>query len=421
VTHVPAAPLSSRLERLVEAGLVLTTELSLQGVLQRVADLAMDLLEAKYAAIGVLGPDGRTLVEFVTAGIEAKERARIGRTPEGRGILGLVIREGHPIRLENIGAHPEAAGFPQHHPPMKSFLGVPMVGRSGVFGNLYITDKRTGPAFSDADVRVATLLAAQAAAAVENARLHEQSARLLEEVQQLQRSRERFFATVNHELRNALAGVYGWAEMLVRKREIEAVPRAAFEVLESAEHAVALVNDLLDLSRLDEDRLQPRFAEIDATQVIRRAVGLTTPAATEHEVRIAFTADPRFPRCYTDAHRLEQILVNLITNAIRHSPTGTQVEVQTGPGKERASCRITVGDRGPGIPPEERERVFDIYATRLDDAPGGGTGLGLPLSRRLARLLQGDLWAEERPGGGARLVLELPTNCDRKARLKNPS
>ena len=109
--------------------------------------------------------------------------------------------------------------------------------------------------FTEEDEYIAVLLASTIAAVVENARLHEESARLLEEVQQLHRSRERFFAMVNHELRNSLAAVYGWAEMLVRKKDPATVPPAAFEVLDSAQQAVGLINDLLDLSRLDEDRL----------------------------------------------------------------------------------------------------------------------------------------------------------------------
>ena len=118
---------------------------------------------------------------------------------------------------------------------MHSFLGVPIVGRRGVFGNLYLTEKLERQAFTEEDEHIAVLLAAITAAAVENARLHEESARLLEEVQQLHRTRERFFAMVNHELRNALAAVFGWAEMLVRKKDPATVPRAAFEVLDSAQ------------------------------------------------------------------------------------------------------------------------------------------------------------------------------------------
>ena len=135
------------------------------------------------------------------------------------------MRDRRILRIADLQKHPDSTGFPPGHPPMQSFLGVPIDRRRGVFGILYLTEKLGGPAFTEEDEHIARLLAAQAAAAVENARLHEESARLLEEVQQLQRSRERFFAMVNHELRNALAGVYGWAEMLVRKKDPATVPR----------------------------------------------------------------------------------------------------------------------------------------------------------------------------------------------------
>ena len=149
---------------------------------------------------------------------------------------------------------------------------MPIVGRRGVFGNLYLTEKIGGETFTEEDEDIAILLAAKTAAAVENARHHEESARLLEEVQQLQRTRERFFAMVNHELRNALAAVYGWAEMLVRKKDPATVPRAAFEVLDSAEQAIALINDLLDLSRLDEDRLKPVIRAVEPTSIADRSM-----------------------------------------------------------------------------------------------------------------------------------------------------
>src|SRR6476646_9957626 len=224
-----------RLERLVAAGTLLTSELSFQGVIQQTVNIAAEIIGARYAAIGVLAPDGRLLESFTTYGITSEERALIGPPPRGHGILGLVIREARPIRLPDLARHPDSYGFPPHHPEMHSFLGVPIVGRRGAFGNLYLTEKLGAEVFSDEDEHIAVQLAATAAAVVENARLHEESARLLEEVQLLHRSRERFFAMVNHELRNSLAAVYGWAEMLVRKKDPSTVPRAAFEVLESAQ------------------------------------------------------------------------------------------------------------------------------------------------------------------------------------------
>ncbi|HUL71346.1 MAG TPA: GAF domain-containing protein, partial [Gemmatimonadales bacterium] len=255
--------LAERLERLVTAGPELTTEPSLVGVLQRAADIAREVLQGSYAAVGMLAADGRTLDSFTTSGLTPEQHARIGPPPKGHGILALVIREGRIVRLPDLARHAESVGVPANHPPMHSFLGVPILGRHGILGDLYVTEKIGGPEFTEEDEHLAILLAAKTAAAIENARLHEDSARLLEEVQQLQRSRERFFAMVNHELRNSLAAVYGWAEMLVRKKDPSTVPRAAFEVLESAEQAMGLISDLLDLSRLDEDRLKPDIKEID--------------------------------------------------------------------------------------------------------------------------------------------------------------
>lgn len=125
------SPYPQRLERLLEVGTFLTTELSLDGVLQKVVDAALELTSARYAALGVLAPDGRRLEAFVTAGISAEDRARIGHLPTGRGVLGLLIRTPAAIRIRNLESHPEASGFPRHHPAMSSFLGVPIVGRRG--------------------------------------------------------------------------------------------------------------------------------------------------------------------------------------------------------------------------------------------------------------------------------------------------
>jgi len=400
-----ASILAERLERLVSGGKELTSESSLEGVLQRVAALCLDVVDARFAAVGLLSPDRRTIQTFVTAGMSRETRALIGPIPRGKGILGLVIREARPIRLDRIADHPEAVGFPPNHPPMGSFLGVPLIGRDGVLGDLYMTEKADGGTFSEEDEHLMVLLAGMAATAVENARHHEESARLITEVQTLLRSRERFFAMVNHELRNAIAGVYGWAEMLVRRKDPATVPKAAFEVLESAETAVALINDLLDLSRLDEDRLKPVLKEVDCSVMLRRAVSRVTPAAQGKHVRVEVIHGVEVGACRTDAHRVEQILVNLLTNAIRHTPPATAVEVDVK--VEPGQLVVRVSDQGGGVAADHLEEVFDVYHTKAGEE-GRGVGLGLPLSRRLARLLGGDLSAGNRPEGGALFTLRLP-------------
>jgi signal transduction histidine kinase len=404
-THLQQPPASERLERLVVAVSSLMAEVSLEGLLQRVVGIAAEVIGAEYAAIGVLEPDGRLLESFTTYGIDDELRARLGPPPRGHGILGLVIKEARPIRLPDLTRHPDSYGFPPHHPVMHSFLGVPIVGKRGVFGNLYLTEKLGRKTFTEADEHIAVLLAANTAAAVENARLHEESARLLEEVQQLHRTRERFFAMVNHELRNALAAVYGWSEMMVRKKDPATVPRAAFEVLDSAQQAVGLVNDLLDLSRLDEDRLKPVIRGTEPSAMARRAVLRVTPAAEARRVTVALDLAPSLPPCETDASRVEQILINLLGNAINHTPEGSTVRLQVS--SQAAKVVYTVEDEGSGIEESEVERVFDIYVTK----PSGesrGVGLGLPLSRRLARLLGGELRATARPNQGGCFILELP-------------
>ena len=401
-----ASDLTSRLERLVTGSTELATQQSLSGVLQQVADLATEVIGARYAAIGMLGPDGRTLESFTTSGLSAEERARIGPVPRGHGILGLVIREARVIRLPDLTRHPDSFGFPPHHPPMRSFLGVPVTGRRGVLGDLYLTEKLGAQEFSAEDEYIAVLLAARTAAAVENARLHEESSRLLEEVQQLHRSRERFFAMVNHELRNSLAAVFGWAEMLVRKKDPKTVPRAAFEVLDSADQAISLINDLLDLSRLDEDRLRPVMRDIECKGLIRNAVSRVTPAAEAKRVTLETGLDSSSVACHTDPHRVEQILMNLLGNAIRHTPEGSTVRITISTVEEKVMVKIA--DEGPGVPKDEVEQIFDIYVTKAGEERAG-SGLGLPLSRRLARLLGGEVRAI--PGsevGGGCFILELP-------------
>ena len=402
---VSAVGQDARIERVIREVPSLMAELHLDSVLERVAELAAEVVGARYVAVGLLAPDGQTLDSFITAGVAEQERRTIGALPTGRGILGLLIREGRPIRLKDLSQHPASSGFPPNHPPMKSFLGVPIAGRHGVIGELYLTEKIGADEFSEADEHIAVLLSITTASAVDNARLHTDRSRLLEEVQQLHRSRERFFAMVNHELRNALAAVYGWAELMIRKKEPGSIPREAHEILDSAEQAVSLINDLLDLSRLDEDRLKPVFRNVECGRVLRGALQRVRPTAEELQVELALIEPDQGLLSLTDAQRVEQILVNLLRNAIRHSPRGKTVSVRAN--REGGGVKFWISDEGPGVPPGEEERIFDVYVTTAGEERMG-VGLGLPLSRRLARLLGGDLVAESRPGEGGLFILRLP-------------
>ena len=174
-----------RLRRLVEAGIALTSELSLEALLQRLVDVAAELTDARYAALGVIDPAGRGLEGFYTAGVDVETKVAIGELPRGRGLLGVLIREATTLRLHDIADDPRSVGFPLNHPSMRTFLGVPIVLRGVAYGNLYLTEKSGGQDFTSEDEELTQLLAAQAAVAIENARLYESSTRWLRQLEGL--------------------------------------------------------------------------------------------------------------------------------------------------------------------------------------------------------------------------------------------
>ena len=161
-----------RLAGLVEAGMVLASELDEERLLQRIADLARGVIGARYAAVGIVGGEGG-LTRFVHSGVDRETADRIGDLPTGKGVLGVIIEEGRPLRLSEISDHPRSVGFPPHHPEMHSFLGAPVIGRGEVLGRLYLTEKLDGSGFTKDDELVAMTFAAQAGVAIENSRLYE--------------------------------------------------------------------------------------------------------------------------------------------------------------------------------------------------------------------------------------------------------
>jgi signal transduction histidine kinase len=175
-----------RLRALFEAGLAVSSELSLEALLRRLVEAAAELTGARYAALGVIDASGSELEQFITHGIDDDLRAEIGAPPRGRGILGVLIREAKPLRLHDLAEDPRSVGFPPGHPPMHSFLGVPIMLRGVAYGNLYLTEKESGEDFTDEDAELVTLLAGQAAVAIENARLYEASARWSRQLQSLE-------------------------------------------------------------------------------------------------------------------------------------------------------------------------------------------------------------------------------------------
>ncbi|WP_328224338.1 MULTISPECIES: sensor histidine kinase [unclassified Streptomyces] len=183
-----------RVHTLLDAVLAIGTDLDLDVVLRRITESAVTLVDARYGALGVVGEEGK-IRQFITVGMDEDTIRTIGHYPDGQGILGLLIKEPEPLRLADLGRHPDSVGFPEGHPPMTTFLGAPVRVRDQVFGNLYLTDKRGGAEFDDDDEAVLRTLAAAAGVAIDNARLYEDT-----------RRRERWLSASSELTRSLLSG-----------------------------------------------------------------------------------------------------------------------------------------------------------------------------------------------------------------------
>jgi len=398
------------------AEVAVASDLELEAVLKTVADRARDLTNAEYGALGVLSPDGDALERFITSGIDEEQRERMGGPPKGLGLLGAVTDATEPIRVHNVASDPRAAGIPGAHPGMTSFLGVPIRIGDRTFGNLYLTNKEGGEAFSERDEMIVSMLAAQAAVSIENARQFRTLKRLLDELRATQQQRDRFYAFVNHDLRNACSGVLMWSERLLAETKGGArdIPE---KIKRGSEHAMRLVQDVLDLESLSQGRLETWPRMIVVNDLLQAAMDGIHPEAEGKSMRLRLKRNRRTLRVVADPDRVLQIVTNLLSNAIKYAPDGTDVRIaaelrREGPaGVEEAERWVAVGvtDHGPGILQKDQERIFGEYQKGGSGRNArGGMGIGLTLSRRLAEYMGGALTLESEFGKGATFTLWMP-------------
>ena len=276
-----------RLRVLVDAGISLSAELSLDALLQRIVETSAQLTGARYAGLAVVDPTGSSLERFLTTGVSEETRAVIGNEPVGRGILGVVIRDARPLRLHDIDEDPRSVGFPPGHPPMRTFLGVPILLRGVVYGNLYLTEKEDDEDFTEEDEELTQLLAAQAAVAIENARLHESSTRWLRQLESLNEIGNALSSQL--ELEPLLAIVAARLRELVRARIVLiALPDTAETLRVAAadgEGAAAALGMQLQLGaskvggvleRARSERVDDMLDDLEVDQGISRSLGVTT-------------------------------------------------------------------------------------------------------------------------------------------------
>jgi signal transduction histidine kinase len=365
-----------RQEILVNAGLMLASELSLPAVLQRIVGMAAELAGARYAALGVVSSAG-DIEQFVTHGISDEERARIGPLPHGRGILGALITDARPLRLRRIQDDPRSVGFPPDHPSMTSFLGVPVAVRGNVFGNLYLTEKIGADEFTKDDEDAIVKLASQAGVAIELTRAQEELHRLA-----LIEDRERIAKELHDDVIQSL-----FAEGMALQAALSMLddPKALETRLnQSVENIDRVIRDLRNYIF----GLRPGVAaDHQLDRALRDlAAGFAEGAGASIEVETDPEAVSRLAGRVPD---IVQSAREAISNAVRHSG-GDQISVTLNLAGDAAILEVI--DNGKGFDPER----------------AAGRGHGLANLQARAAALAGELEIESEPGRGTWLRIRIP-------------
>ncbi len=395
-------------------------------LLQRIVEELAGLVDARYAALGILGQDG-TLIQFETIGLTPAEFDTLkDDPPHGRGILGALLHEGKPLRLDDLTADPRSVGFPPGHPPMRTFLGVPLVIGNRVLGRLYTTEKRGGPGdpggsgvpgsafvpFTDEDEMLALGFAGAAAVAIQSARQTSQ----LVQAERLRATGE-LAVGIAHDFNNLLATILGRTEVLLgqvrdpeQRESLEAVRRAARD-------GAATVSRMREYGRPVDTT---EFRLVDLPDVIQEAVQLSRPRWQGEAQRGGRTIDVdlRLSRTWPvlgDPVALREVLVNLLFNATDALPYGGSIEVgardlpivAASPDGVPVPQRVElwVRDSGTGIPEDVQARIFEPFFTTKG---AQGSGLGLPMVRKVVEAHGGSVSLESAHGAGTTFRIVLP-------------
>jgi signal transduction histidine kinase len=365
------------LEGFLAATQAIASELALENVLQVIVDRARQLVDARYAALGIVAANG-VIERFITSGMDPATRTRIGALPRGHGILGLIIRERRPLRIADVMHDPRRYGFPPHHPPMHSFLGVPVLMKGQSVGNLYLTERRGAAAFTEADQRLVEAFALHAGIAIENARLHEQVRRLA-----IVEERERIGGDLHDGIIQSMYAV---------SLTLEDVPELMLTEPEEATARVERAIEALNLTIRDVRNfifgLQPRLLE--GTSLLAGLTALAEESRHNTLLEVEVRA-PHGPVAEPDPAITADLLgiaSEALSNVARHAQAArVWVDVV-----EDDGLTLSIADDGVGIKP-------------------GGAALGhqgLRNMRTRAERLGATLDIHSEPGAGTRVVVHIP-------------
>jgi signal transduction histidine kinase/ActR/RegA family two-component response regulator len=413
-----------QLEALAEVGTAVSSSLDADEVLTTIVTHAVELS----------GTDGGSLMEYDEDTHLFGVRTAYGTSPSviealratrihvDETLVGRAALSRKAIQLPNL----ESIELDPHLQVLydggwRSLVAIPLVRQDRVVGALVVRRKTTG-AFSDETCEMLSAFASQSAVALTNARLYQQLERQSVELAEVSAHKSEFLASMSHELRTPLNAVIGFSEVLLERMFGELNERQEDylkDILGSGRHLLALLNDILDLSKVEAGQMQLDVTTFPAQDALQYAMSLVRERAVHHSITTHVDIAPALGSITADELRFKQVLLNLLTNAVKFTPDGGQVNVAAW--REATDLIVTVSDTGVGILPEDQERIFDSFqqggrsASKVE-----GTGLGLTLTKRIVELHGGRLWLISHPGAGSTFGFSLPQDPALTAPVPSP-
>ena len=386
-----------------------SSSLDLRQILDTVARQAIALSDADGCGIFEYSPERGRFDVVVSQGIS---RRFLDTIPVGvnQGTLGRATQTGEPVQVADVAAVPDYPFRDRFaEEGLRAVLTVPMTGGDVARG--IVLFRRTPGEFGERVVTLMRTLADQSKVAIANAHLFreiDEKGRLLEVANQ---HKSEFLANMSHELRTPLNAIIGFSEVLLQRMFGELNPKQEEylqDVLSSGRHLLSLINDILDLSKVEAGRMELELSRFDLPQALQDTLVLVRERAVRHGIDLSLESDPRLGTLVADERKLKQVMLNLLSNAVKFTPEGGRVEVRAQPAN--GGVEISVADTGIGIAPENQELIFEEFRQVGGDYAHKreGTGLGLTLARRLVELHGGRLWVKSQVGQGSTFTFSVP-------------
>ncbi len=406
---------AAELETVAQVSTAASTVLEAQTLLQNVVDLTHDSFGLYHAHIYLLDTDGQTLSLAAGAGEVGRRMVAAGRSlslNREQSLVARAARTRQAVIVNDVRAEP---GFLPHPllPDTRSEMAVPMLVGDRVLGVFDVQHDQLNY-FTDEDVRIQTTLAAQVAVALQNANLFGEQAATVVRLRELDQLKSTFLANMSHELRTPLNSIIGFTDVMLEGLDGPVTTQMDNDlkvIQKNGRHLLELINDVLDMAKIEAGKMNLTLERFDLNEVLEEVLQLISPLAREKALDLRIESGNDLP-LEADRVRLRQVVINLVGNAIKFTDTGG---ISLRAAQTNGHIRLAIRDTGLGITPDKLDTIFEAFnqADTSTTRKAGGTGLGLPISRRLIELHSGRLWAESTgvPGEGSTFLIELPAGA----------